>query len=641
MSRATVKSPPYPLNAVAIPRLSLETVVPSGHNSSSSQAHATQQFPTLEVDIPLSSPFQFSPPSISDRAVGKTGRADSVGMSLAESTSTYISSIRHSETSFTSDVSTRASTPDQSPVQNQHDKRLHTGLASLEEIRSNLSEESDEAETQLLAETYAHELVFNKDGQISGGSLPALVERLTTHDSTPDIIFVNTFYLTFRLFTTPIEFAQSLVDRFDYVAEKQDFATPVRLRVYNVFKGWLETHWRGDVDSDALRIILNFATGRLKGCLPSASKRLIELTVKVSEQRNGAVVPRTLSSIKTNTTTNLSATLESPAPNPVITKSQLNMLKNLKAAACATILDFDPLELTRQFTIIESRIFCSIQPEELLALEWTKKSDSKAVNVRAMSTLSTDLANLVADTILQMEEPKKRAVLIKQWIKIAKKCYELNNYDTLMAIICSLNSSMVLRLKKTWDLLSPKTLARLEDLKGIVDVSRNYAILRQRLQWHVPPCIPFVGIYLTDLTFVDVGNQPTRQLPGDGTSTSASVINFDKHMKTAKIIGDLQRFQVPYRLTAVPEMQDWMEAQIRRMRASNQANVQSYYRRSLLLEPRDCQQKTSPDIESATGSFGSIGGSVLSGKDSTKDKFEFWSSLHFPTTAGSKEKVNS
>nr|GFD55389.1 hypothetical protein [Tanacetum cinerariifolium] len=66
------------------------------------------------------------------------------------------------------------------------------------------------------------------------------------------------------------------------------------------------------------------------------------------------------------------------------------------------ILDFDPMELARQFTIIESKLFCAIQPEELLALEWTKKSDSKAVNVKAMSKLSTDLANLVADTILHL-----------------------------------------------------------------------------------------------------------------------------------------------------------------------------------------------------------------------------------------------
>jgi hypothetical protein len=177
---------------------------------------------------------------------------------------------------------------------------------------------------------------------------------------------------------------------------------------------------------------------------------------------------------------------------------------------------------------------------------------------------------------------------------------------------------MVMRLKRTWELVSIKTKTRLEELKAITDVGRNYAVLRQRLQNHVAPCIPFVGIYLTDLTFIDVGNGTTRQLPGEDGQEGVSVINFDKHMKTAKIIGQLQSFQVPYRLAAVPEMQDWMESQIQRVRASDQANVQSYYRRSLLLEPRDIQHPTrgSPSIDQ---------GSTFTAESRTnsKEKFEF------------------
>ncbi|KAL8955027.1 MAG: hypothetical protein Q9183_006824, partial [Haloplaca sp. 2 TL-2023] len=253
------------------------------------------------------------------------------------------------------------------------------------------------------------------------------------------------------------------------------------------------------------------------------------------------------------------------------------------------ILDFDALELARQFTLKESQIFCSILPEELLATEWTKKTSSMAVNVRAMSRLSTDLANLVADSILQLEDAKKRAAVIKQWVKIAKKCLQLANYDSLMAIICSLNSSTILRLKRTWDQVSSKTKSKLDSLKEVVDCSRNYAVLRQRLQTTVPPCLPFVGTYLTDLTFVDVGNQTTRQLSleNDEQGASVPVINFGKHMKTAKIISELQRFQIPYRFTEVPELQTWIQDQLVRVRSSEQSNVQNYYRRSCLLEPRE------------------------------------------------------
>jgi hypothetical protein len=537
-------------------------------------------------------------------------RTDSVNTSATSATDT-VSSWRNSNTYGASSVSvasTRATTPDRSPVHRHNDSVMMNSVGSVSELQSVASEELA-AEEQVMETTFAHELIPSKDGQVLGGSLPSLIERLTTHDSTPDATFVTTFFLTFRLFTTPMEFAQGLVQRFDYIGDSLAVGVPVRLRVYNVFKGWLETHWQPDADSEVLPVIIDFANTKLAAVLPNVVPRINDLINKVSERRDGAIVPRMVSSLGKNSTSVTSFTsLDSGIPSPIITKSQLNSLRQARVGGNqCTIMDFDPLELARQFTIIESRIFCSIQPEELLALEWTKKSDSKAVNVRAMSTLSTDLANLVADTILQCEEPKKRAIIIKQWVKISMKCLELNNYDSLMAIVCSLNSSMVLRLKKTWELVSQKTKTRWDELCAIVHVGKNHQALRERLKNLVAPCIPFVGLYLTDLTFVHAGNPASRELPG--SEPKRYVINFDRYVKTARTIGQLQRFQQPYKLAAVPELQEWMEAQIQRIRESETANVQSFYRKSLLLEPREQQGANGGPVKAKTHWYsGGIGG---------------------------------
>ena len=540
-------------------------------------------------------------------------REDSVGVSSSFDSSTYVGSTRASEPSVVSQSSTRATSPDATfvtPLEYPSFGKHETGIQSI------LYEDCEDVEVKIMETTFAHELVYNRDGQISGGTLPALIERLTTHDSTPDATFVSTFYLTFRLFASPTAFAQALIDRFQYVGETPHIAGPVRLRVYNVFKGWLESHWRNDCDSPALGLIVSFAKRQLQIVLPTAGKRLATLASKVTSA-NGPLVPRLISSIgKTNTSIALYVPPDTPLPAPVITKSQLTALRNWKhGGASVSILDFDPLELARQFTIKESQIFCSILPEELLASEWTKKSGSMAVNVRAMSRLSTDLTNLVTDYILQLEDPKKRAVVIKQWVKIANKFLELANYDSLFAVICSLQSSTVQRLKRTWELVSSKTNATLEHLKSVVDYSKNYVVLRQRLQNHVPPCLPFVGTYLTDLTFVDLGNQTTRQLCGEGSEESRSVINFDKHMKTAKIISELQRFQIPYRFTEIPELQTWMQDQLVRVRTSDESSMQKYYRRSLILEPRDNGSCKPSPIESQAPSLPS---------KLDKDKFEFF-----------------
>lgn len=540
------------------------------------------------------------------------------GVTSNGSSFTYNSHTRDSEMSGVSRTSTRATSPDIGGS---------FTVPSLKESvsHSTLAEENEETEAHLLEKTYAHELIY-KEGQVMGGSLRALIEKLTAHQSTPDAMFVSTFYLTFRLFATPLEFAEALSERFEYIGDTPHAAGPVRLRVYNVFKGWLESHWRHDRDNSALDYIVSFAKTRLMTDLPTAGKRLLDLAEKVSAV-HGPVVPRLVSSMgKTNTAIAQYVHPDTPLPPPILGKKELNLLKQWKTGDSAiTILDFDPLELARQLTIKESRIFCSILPEELLDTEWTRKSGSLAVNVRAMSTLSTDLAHLVADSILYLEEPKKRAATIKHWVKIANKCLELNNYDSLMAIICSLNLSMISRLKRTWDIVSQKTKASLEHLRSIVDVSRNYAVLRQRLQNHVPPCLPFVGTYLTDLTFVDHGNQSLRTLPTD--DGEMAVINFDKHMKTARIISELQRFQIPYRLTEVPELQTWMQNELVRVRSNgDETTAQTFYRRSLVLEPREPSRSGGNlQAQTPTQSQSESNTSIL---DNAKDKFDFLSWTH-------------
>ncbi|RFU80632.1 guanine nucleotide exchange factor [Trichoderma arundinaceum] len=521
---------------------------------------------------------------------------DSMAGSSAGSSTTYLS--RDSEVSIVSLSSTRATTPDHTLV-----PRSQPSISELSTTGSSThTEEADDVESKLLMKTFAHELVFNKEGQVTGGTLPALVERLTTHEATPDATFVSTFYLTFRLFCTPVQLTEALIDRFEYAEESPQTSSPVRLRVYNAFKGWLESHWRDQTDRDALKLIIPFAEARLNAVLPFAGSRLLELAQRVSGE--GALVPRLVSSMgRTNTAIGQYVPVDLPLPSPVISKGQQNTLQSFKTGSTSpTILDFEPLELARQLTIRQMNIFCSILPQELLASQWMKKGGANAPNVKAMSSLSTDLSNMVAETILHHTELKKRAAIIKQWIKIAQQFLELHNYDGLMAIICTLNSSTITRLRKTWDAIPQKRRDALRSLQEIVEPSQNNKILRTKLHDHVPPCLPFLGMYLTDLTFVDIGNPATKEVSlGSETEEDGlgglTVVNFDKHTRTAKIIGELQRFQIPYRLTELPDMQDWLSAQFQRIREGDQGNVQvAYYRKSLLLEPRETLLKR--EIES-------------------------------------------
>jgi son of sevenless-like protein len=54
---------------------------------------------------------------------------------------------------------------------------------------------------------------YNTDGGVRGGTLPALVERLTMHDQL-DATFIDSFLMTYKSFTSTKELFQLLVERF-------------------------------------------------------------------------------------------------------------------------------------------------------------------------------------------------------------------------------------------------------------------------------------------------------------------------------------------------------------------------------------------------------------------------------------------
>ncbi|KAJ2986474.1 hypothetical protein NUW54_g9753 [Trametes sanguinea] len=62
------------------------------------------------------------------------------------------------------------------------------------------------------------------------------------------------------------------------------------------------------------------------------------------------------------------------------------------------------------------------------------------------------------------------------------------------------------------------------------------------------------------------------------------LINFNKYHKLARIVQDMQRFQVPYNLKEIPEVQVYLRDAFEK--SQRQGDLQDLYRRSLLVEPK-------------------------------------------------------
>lgn len=86
---------------------------------------------------------------------------------------------------------------------------------------------------------------------------------------------------------------------------------------------------------------------------------------------------------------------------------------------------------------------------------------------------------------------------------------------------------------------------------------------------------PKLGVYLTDLTFIEDG------IPSIIKKTN--LINFAKRAKTAEVIRDIQQYQnVGYSLQPVPELQDYILSNM-----TSAGDVHEMYDRSLQVEPRE------------------------------------------------------
>ncbi|CAL5873308.1 uncharacterized protein PFLUO_LOCUS7579 [Penicillium psychrofluorescens] len=400
------------------------------------------------------------------------------------------------------------------------------------------------------------------------GTLAGLVEQLTRHDKL-DASFNNTFLLTYRSFTTASELFELLVQRFNtqppfglsqddmqmWTDRKQKL---IRFRVVNILKSWFDQFWmepNDETNMDLLRRVHAFTKDSIATTKTPGSPTLLAV---IEQRLRGQDI-----SVK-----RLVPTQSNAAPPPIIPKN----MKKLK------FLDIDPTEFARQLTIIESRLYSKIRPTECLNKTWQKKvgpdEPEPASNVKALILHSNQLTNWVAEMILTQGDVKKRVVVIKHFVNVAERCRTLNNYSTLTSIISALGTAPIHRLGRTWGQVSGRTSTILEQMRRLMASTKNFNDYRETLHSANPPCIPFFGVYLTDLTFIEDG------IP---SLTPSELINFNKRAKTAEVIRDIQQYQnVPYLLQPVPELQDYLLSNLQAA-----GDVHDMYDRSLEIEPRE------------------------------------------------------
>jgi len=401
---------------------------------------------------------------------------------------------------------------------------------------------------------------------IKAATLNKLVEQLT-QERDYDTEFQRAFLMTYQSFTTPERLLQKLMQRFQ-VPEKRHSnnepeirgsTTTIQLRVVGILKKWLELHW-GDLNEQQSENFKSFLEKQIK----STNKLLYN-------QLQSALQRRTNETQKARVFTEL-------APEPKVSNTMI-------FSPSLSLSDIDELEIARQMTILEFEMFTKIKSSELLNQAWNKpKLRHRAQNVLALINRSTEVSAWVASCIVRESKLKGRSKVMTRFIKIAEHLRKLNNFSSLMAVIAGLNNSAVFRLKFTREEVSRQYQQAYEYLMGQVTSSNGYRNYRDTLANIQPPCIPYLGVYLTDLTFMDDGSPNFLPSPKEGKD----LINFAKRRLIATSLAQIQQFQLQsYNLQPVHQIITLLKTDKIRQQKLEDKDI---WKLSLIHEPRDADK---------------------------------------------------
>ena len=289
---------------------------------------------------------------------------------------------------------------------------------------------------------------------------------------------------------------------------------PVQESVISVILAWIDTFFAHDMknNSNIVNMILAFTDVCLTTQADVGAKQQIRLAIAAK---------------LFNSPLDMNEKLHRKKPPRPYTPSKTQGLR---------ILDIHPTELARQLTLMESTIFSAIAPSECLNQGWTKPTKhATSPNIVAMIDHFNTVCRWLAIEILAPEDVHDRAAAMHRLIVVAEECRVLQNFNAVMTILAGLQSSPVYRLKDTWavrcrqrdrdrqrerdtgslvlslmlaprQLLPSKTWDLWESLSALMSVDDNYAAYRNAIREAQPPAIPYLGINLTDLVFIEDGN---------------------------------------------------------------------------------------------------------------------------------------
>uniref|UniRef100_A0A3P9KHP3 CRK SH3-binding GNRP n=1 Tax=Oryzias latipes TaxID=8090 RepID=A0A3P9KHP3_ORYLA len=487
-----------------------------GFNDSFSSTDSVQE-PVLPPALPpkqrqlashSSSPSSSSSSSLSCHLPPSVAATEEAGSGLGLSMSVSNSYLNGQASLATPTETIAADDALQDPTPHMASSNSKEALAKERRQKNSELVESDEEDVDELSLIDHKEIMSritlkqeNDDGpDVRAGSGDILLVHATETDRKDLVLYCEAFLTTYRTFITPEDLIKKLHYRYTTFCHSPDtFKKRVSKNTFFVL----------------VRVVDELC--------------LVELTEDILKQLMDLVF-----TLVCNGELSLARVLRKNILDKVEQRKLLRYTNSLKPLAArgvsarpGTLHDFRSHEIADQLTLLDAELFYKIEIPEVLL--WAKEqNEEKSPNLTQFTEHFNNMSYWVRSLIIQQEKAQDREKLLLKFIKIMKHLRKLNNFNSYLAILSALDSAPIRRLE--WQ---KQTSEGLEEYCTLIDSSSSFRAYRAALADVEPPCIPYLGLILQDLTFVHLGNPDLI----DGK------VNFSKRWQQFNILDSMRRFQ--------------------------------------------------------------------------------------------------
>ncbi|XP_062862966.1 RAS guanyl-releasing protein 1-like [Trichomycterus rosablanca] len=162
----------------------------------------------------------------------------------------------------------------------------------------------------------------------------------------------------------------------------------------------------------------------------------------------------------------------------------------------------EPVELAEHLTFLEFKSFCRI-PFADYQNYIRNVCLSENPSMERSIALCNGVSQWVQLMVLSRPTPQLRAEVFTKFIYVAQNLQQMQNFNTLMAVVGGLCHTSISRLKDTGTYVPNETTKVLNEMTDLLSSSRNYENYRQAYSKCTGFKIPILGVHLKDLIAVN------------------------------------------------------------------------------------------------------------------------------------------